>query len=175
MDDDDWAAFSSRLVRSEYPKKATLLAVGQTERYLSFLEEGAVRLYIPQEDHDLTFGFCFEKEFVSAYDSFLRQAPSTYALETMAETLLWRISYEDLQQVYALTQVGNQIGRAAAEHLFLIKAEREQSLLNETAQERYLSLFEKRPQLIRDVPLKYLASYIGITPQALSRIRKRIS
>ena len=61
------------------------------------------------------------------------------------------------------------------EDLFLKKFKRELSLLNETAEQRYQNLFTEQSQLIKEIPLKYIASYIGITPQALSRIRKRIS
>lgn len=112
---------------------------------------------------------------MSAYDSFLTQAPSTYQTETLTETTLWRLTFDDLQDIYKRTEIGHTIGRITAENLFLTKSQREQSLLNETAEERYLKLFTDQPHLIREIPLKYLASYIGITPQALSRIRKRIS
>ncbi|MDO1512415.1 Crp/Fnr family transcriptional regulator [Maribacter confluentis] len=175
INDEDWKLFSSKLEKTEYPKKTILLKTGQTETYLSFIEKGAVRLYIPGLENDLTFGFCFENQFVCAYDSFIRQSPCTYQLETLSKTILWRISHTDLQEIYARTAIGNTIGRLTAENLYLIKSDREQSLLNQTAQERYLSLFKNRPNLFKDIPLKYIASYIGITPQALSRIRKRIS
>jgi hypothetical protein len=66
------------------------------------------------------------------------------------------------------------VGRFISEKLFLIKSKREQSLLNETSEQRYLNLFKDRPNVIKQIPLKYIASYIGVTPQALSRIRKRI-
>lgn len=80
-----------------------------------------------------------------------------------------------MQEIYKETQIGNTIGRQASEELFLKKSQRELSLLNETAEQRYLKLFSEQPELIKEIPLKYIASYIGITPQALSRIRKRIS
>ncbi|PKD17034.1 CarD family transcriptional regulator [Salegentibacter salinarum] len=175
INDSDWRLFSSKLERSDYPKKAILLEVGQTERHLSFIAKGSIRFYIPKLENDSTFGFCFENQFVSAYDSFLTQKPCAYQLQTLTETTLWRISHKDIQEIYAKSDIGNTIGRLTAENLFLIKSEREQSLLNETAEERYLALIKKRPNLIREIPLKYLASYIGITPQALSRIRTRIS
>lgn len=175
INDSDWTIFSSKLKKIKYPKNTTVLAVGKTENYLSFIEKGSIRLFIPKVENDLTFGFCFENEFVSAYDSFLRQKPCKYQVETLTATTLWRISYNDLQTVYETSDIGITIGRLTAENLFLIKSEREQSLLNETAEQRYLSLFKNRPNLIKEIPLKYLASYIGITPQALSRIRKRIS
>ncbi|GAA3555495.1 Crp/Fnr family transcriptional regulator [Snuella lapsa] len=148
---------------------------GDTERYLSFIEKGSIRFYVPNADKDLTFGFVFQNAFVSAYDSFLTQSPCTYTVETIEDTVLWRLTYNDLQIIYDTTQIGNTIGRKACEDLYLKKTKRELSLLNETAEVRYANLFSERPELIKHVPLKYIASYIGVTPQALSRIRKRIS
>ncbi len=174
LSDADWDIFSSKLVREEFPKKALLLQVGQTEKYLSFVERGIIRFYIPKEDQDLTFTFVFNNEFVSAYDSFLTQLPAHYNVEALSDIVLWRLSYKDLQDIYAQTEIGNTIGRHASEQLFMEKSKRELSLLNETAEQRYRNLFTEQPHLIQKIPLKYLASYIGITPQALSRIRKRI-
>lgn len=96
-------------------------------------------------------------------------------METLTKTTLWQLTYDDLQAIYDETEIGNAIGRQASEDLFLKKSKRELSLLNETAEQRYLNLFTEQPKLIEKIPLKYIASYIGITPQALSRIRKRIS
>ncbi len=174
INDSDWEIFSSKLKKTEFPKNTTVLAIGKTEKYLSFIEKGSIRLFIPKVENDLTFSFRFKNEFVSAYDSFLRQKPSKYQVETLTETVLWRISFNDLQTVYDKTDIGSTIGRLAAENLFLMKSERELSLLNETAEERYLSLFKNQPILIKEIPQKFIASYIGITPQALSRIKKRI-
>lgn len=175
ISEEDWILFSSRLERVELPKKTIFLTLGETENYLSFIEKGSARYFIPKEENDVTFGFRFENHFVSGYDSFLTRTPSVYQLETLSKTILWRISYEDLQYVYEHRKIGNKIGRMTAEQTFLIKSAREISLLNQTAEERYLALFKQRPNVIKEVPLKYIASYIGITPQALSRIRKRIS
>ncbi|MCF3110538.1 Crp/Fnr family transcriptional regulator [Niabella sp. CC-SYL272] len=174
LSDADWDFFASKLVRRPFNKKALLLKTGQTEHYLSFIEKGAVRFYIDREDRELTFAFAFANGFVSGYDSFLTRLPSGYHIETLTETVLWRLSYDDLQDVYRQTAVGNAIGRYAGEELFLKKSRRELSLLNETAEQRYLKLFTEQPELLQKIPLKYIASYIGITPQALSRIRRRI-
>ncbi|WP_103069505.1 Crp/Fnr family transcriptional regulator [Aquimarina sediminis] len=175
LSDNDWKIFSSKLTKSHYPKKATLLRVGQIEKHLSFIEKGSIRFFIPKEENDITFGFYFENQFISAYNSFITQTPSTYQTETLTETILWKITHKDLQEIYNQTEIGNKIGRKIAENIFLTKSKREQSLLNDTAEERYIKLLTEQPYLIRKIPLKYLASYIGITPQALSRIRKRIS
>ncbi len=175
LEEDDWKVFSSKLKKIHFPKRGIILKKGQTEKYLSFIESGVIRFYIPKTESDLTFGFIFPKEFVSAYDSFLSQTPCQYQVESLSETTLWRLTYQDLQDVYETTGIGNVIGRKNAESLFMLKSKRELSLLNESAEERYLNLFSERPNLFEQIPLKYIASYIGVTPQALSRIRKRIT
>lgn len=139
------------------------------------METGIVRFYIPDDENELTFNFCFDKEFTCAYDSFLTQTPSNYELQALTDTVVWQISYEDLQTVYAKTKVGNYLGRFAAEKLFLAKSKREISLLKYTAKQRYLQLFKEQPRVLKHIPLKYIASYIGVTPQGLSRIRRQIT
>jgi CRP-like cAMP-binding protein len=172
----DWQFFTSKLQRRTFDKKTIFLKVNTIENYISFIEAGVVRLFIPKEDpeKEITFGFSFKNQFVSAYDSFLTRRPSVYQLQALTKTTLLSISYTDLQDVYQTTQIGNLIGRITAERLFLIKSKREQNLLNLSAEERYIKLFKERPELLKVIPLKYISSYIGVTAQALSRIRKRI-
>ena len=172
----DWNFFISKLHRRIITKKSVFIKVNQIENHISFIESGIVRLFIPSDnpEKEITFGFSFKNQFVSAYDSFLTQSPSNYQLQALTETAILSISYEDLQSVYKSTQIGNLIGRLTAEDLFLIKSKREQNLLNLNAEQRYLKLFKERPELLKSVPLKYISSYIGVTAQALSRIRKRL-
>ena len=172
----DWAFFTSKLQRRVIQKKDVFLKLNEIENTISFIETGVVRLFIPKEDPDkeITFGFTFKNQFVSAYDSFITRQPSAYQLQALTETTLLSISYNDLQAVYKTTQIGNLIGRLTAERLFLVKSKREQNLLNLSAEERYIKLFKERPELLKVIPLKYISSYIGVTAQALSRIRKRL-
>ena len=173
----DWDFFTSKLQKRIIPKKSVFLKINEIENQISFITSGVVRLFIPKEDleKEITFGFSFKNQFVSGYDSFLTQTPSAYQLQALSETTLLSISHSDLQLVYSTTQIGNLVGRLTAERLFLIKSKREQNLLNLTAEERYLRLFKERPELLNVIPLKYISSYIGVTAQALSRIRKRLA
>ena len=172
----DWDFFTSKLQRRVIPKKSIFLRINEIENHISFIESGVVRLYIPKEnpEKEITFGFSFKDQFISAYDSFLTQKPSAYQLQALTETTLLSITYDDLQDVYNNTQIGNHIGRLTAERLLLLKSKLEQNLLNLTAEERYMKLFKERPELLKVIPLKYISSYIGVTAQALSRIRKRL-
>lgn len=177
ISDYDWDFFVARLQHRVIKKKEVFLKSGEVENYISFIESGAVRLFIPKDDSEkeITFGFSLKNEFISAYESFLTRKPSTYQLQALTDTTLVSITYDDMQEVYKNTKIGNFIGRLTAERLFLTKSNRVQHLLNLNAEERYLKLFKERPKLLKVIPLKYISSYIGITAQALSRIRKRIS
>jgi CRP-like cAMP-binding protein len=174
LQDAEWNYIASHFEKREFRKGAIITKKGETENYLSFIESGIIRFYIPGEETELTFNFCFDKEFTCAYDSFLTRTPSEYELQALKETIAWQISYEGLQQVYAQTKAGNYLGRFASEKLYLAKSKRELSLLTYDAKERYLQLFRDQPDIIKHIPLKYIASYIGITPQGLSRIRRQI-
>lgn len=176
LSDQDWAAISSRFSRHEIAKKAFTLQVGQVENFVSFIEEGIVRYFIPKDDDkEITFELTFADDFMGAYDSFLTRQPSSYCVQALSHTVLWRLSYDDVQSLYRDTKLGNFMGRVACERLYLEKARRELSFLTENAEQRYLRLFTEQPNLVKHIPLQYIASYIGVTPQALSRIRKRIS
>lgn len=175
LQDSEWKFFSSYFDRREFSKNEIITKQGETENYLSFIETEIERFYIPDYESELTFNFCFEKEFTCAYDSLLVQRPSEYGLQALTNTIVWKISYSDLQKVYSKTKVGNYLGRFASEKLFLSKSKRELSLLKYNAKERYLRLFAEQPDILKLIPLKYVVSYIGITPQGLSRIRSKIN
>lgn len=174
FDNQLFEAFTEKLTRVVYPKKTVLLDVGQVEDHIWFIESGDVRFVIPTFDEDMTFGFAFSQEFFSAYDSFITQTPSGYQLKTISETVVYKITRTDLEELYAKYDNGAKIGRQMAEASFIRKKNREMSFLVQSAEERYLDLFSSKPTIIKNMPLKYVASYIGVTPQALSRIRARI-
>ena len=175
LQEPEWEFIAAHFDRKVFNKNEIITKHGETENYLSFIESGIVRFYIPADENELTFNFSFNKEFTCAYDSFLTQTPSEYELQALIQTIVWQISYSDLQKVYEQTQVGNYLGRFASEKLFLAKSKRELSLLKYNAKERYLRLFSEQPDILKFIPMKYIASYIGITPQGLSRIRRQIS
>lgn len=159
----------------KYAKKEYILTKGKVENFVSFLDSGIIRFFVAELEKEITFEIGFENGFVTAYDSFLTRRPVDYEVQALTDCLLWSISYEDLQELYQHTQSGNRVGRLAAERLYIEKGKRQMTLLKDTAEQRYTRLITEYPHLIRFIPGKYLASYIGITPQALSRIRKRIS
>lgn len=177
FDDRDWELFSRKLKKVVYGRGEAILKDGDVEKTLSFLESGMVRFYLPDPDcqRELTFSFAFENSFFSGYDSFLSQTPADYCIEALTDCVMWQISFEDLNVIYNTTEVGNLIGRKVAESLYAAKMKRELALLKDSAKERYLDLLRHQPHFYKRIPLKYLASYIGVRPQSLSRIRRQIN
>ena len=132
-------------------------------------------LFFIKENRELTTRFVFKHQYLTSYDSFLQRSPSRCAVEALTNMVVWQIHYDDLQDVYNTSPIGNLIGRLTVENIYLAKSNKEFSYLSESPEERYLKLMKEQPDLFQFVPLKHIATYLGITPQALSRIRKRIS
>lgn len=175
ISDENWKIYSGKNIRKEYKKKDLILEKGEVDNYLSFVEEGTARLYFVKENRELTTRFVFRHQYLTSYDSFLQRSPSRCTVEALTDMVVWQIHYDDLQEVYRTSSVGNLIGRVTVEYIYLAKSDREFSYLSESAEERYLKLMKEHPELFQLVPLKHIATYLGITPQALSRIRRRIS
>lgn len=171
----DWEFFVSRLQPRTFQKKELILSSGTVENYVNFIDSGIIRYFVMEGEKDITFEIAFENSFATAYDSFLTRKPVWYAGEALTDVALWSIRYDHLQEMYATTSVADRVGRLAAEQLYIRKNKRQLSFLKDDAETRYLGLMNDYPHLLQHVPLKYLASYIGITPQALSRIRRRMT
>ncbi|PZU87010.1 MAG: CarD family transcriptional regulator [Chryseobacterium sp.] len=175
LTDKDWEEFRDKNQRFEYKKGDLILKKGEVDDYLSIVEEGAARLFFTKENKELTIRFVFKYEYLTAYDSFTQRTPSRCDVEALTDMVVWRLQYDDLQDLYKRHNVGNLVGRLIIEKLYVEKLNRELSFLSESAEERYLKLMKEHPILFQKIPLKHIASYMGITPQALSRIRRRIS
>lgn len=152
-----------------------ILFEGQIENYLSFIDEGIVRYYAVTNSKEITFDFAFENSFYCAYDSFYNRKNTSIYIQAITNCQLYSISFKNLTSLYSKCETSRKLGQMATEFLLSKKVKRELDLLIKTPQERYEALFTEQSKLIRLIPQKYIASYIGVVPETLSRIRKRIS
>lgn len=174
VSDEDWDVIRKKITLVEYKKKDIILKEGETENYVSLVETGIARLFLPKENSERTVKFAFEKEFLTSYTSFHTRKPSQYATEALTDVVLWRVSYLDMQEIYKTSFLANVLGRKFVEMMLLQRLDREFLQMNYTAEEKYRFLVQEYPHYIQLIAGKHLASFIGITPQALSRIRSRI-
>jgi CRP-like cAMP-binding protein len=147
------------------------LQAGEVCGYVGFVVQGLLRYYILDDGTEHTYDFSAERSFVCNYESFLPQLPSTRFIQALEPTQLWRISYHDLQQLYAQLEHGQQFGRLIAEQLFVDTLQKLTSFYRETAEQRYEQFLHLFPGLTERIPQYVVASYVGIKPQSLSRIR----
>lgn len=163
-------AFTFRQV----PKKFVLAEEGKIARELYFIVKGLVRLYYTKDGEEIT-GFIFrEGLFASSYDSFLRQAPSLQTLETLEDCDLLVINDNRLQQLYEELPKMNIVVRKIAEQRFINAQQVLSSFILDSPEERYRKFAAQHGDLLLRVPHHMIASYLGITPVSLSRIRKRM-
>lgn len=167
--------FLSKLQTKTFRAGDILLAAGQTDDYLSFLNTGIIRYFVQTDTKESTFDFVLPNSFYCHYDSFHTRNPTMFFSQALTDGEIRRIHNNDLMELFSTCKYAKDLTTAAVEKLLERKVKRELSLLVDTPEQRYIKLFEKKPELIQLIPQKHLATYLGIVPETLSRIRKRIS
>lgn len=176
LTDREWEIFGSKLEARAFSKGEIILMEGQVEQYLSFIVTGTIRQFVySDKGEDISMCFCSDNSFFSSYASFITRQPSRTCTEALDDLEVLRISYDNLQECYSISHTGERLGRLNAELSLAFKEEREIMLLTMSAQERYIHLLENNPKLLSLVKLEHIATYLGITPQSLSRIRRAIT
>lgn len=172
--DQEKAAFATLLTPKTFAKGETVTAIGTVENYLSFLSTGIVRSYSLKGDDDITLSIDLPSCFISAYSSFTSREPSRVGLEALSDVTVYQMKYEHLQSLYDSSKEGERMGRFSAEQMSAYHENRLIDLLTKPATERYKELLENEPQLILTISQKYIAEYLGIKPESLSRLKKQM-
>ncbi len=163
--------FMARLERIEVRKGATVISAGKTERYVYFIERGIARAYKQTERGEATIWFGADGDVMLSFLSFFRNEPGYESIEVLEESVLYRISGKQLQQLYSQYIHMANWGRKLAEYELIKTEQRFMELQFKTATERYQNLMRYTPTILQRVQLGYIASYLGITQVSLSRIR----
>jgi len=150
-----------------------LLRNGEICRYVTFINKGLLRYYYLSDGREICTGFLAENSYVSEYASFLTQQPAAANIDALEDCELLHLSYSDMQWMYRHYPVMETFGRRMAENLFIEVSNHNSRLLGNTPEERYSWLIAHRPFIIQRVPQYMIASWLGISPEHLSRIRKK--
>lgn len=171
---DAWNAFEHLLEVKTLEKGEFITVPGDISNEVCFVAEGLMALYVNMEDRKMVLEFFEENTYCCDYESFLTRKPSRLYMEAMEKTTLVNLKFDDLQYVYSLGASFERMGRLIAEYLYICISHKSSSLLTESPEQRYQELMQTRPYLFQRLPLYLIASYLGITPESLSRIRKRM-
>ncbi|TCI91373.1 Crp/Fnr family transcriptional regulator [Tenacibaculum sp. M341] len=175
LTEDEKESFQQLATFRKIPKGDFLIKGGSVCTEVAFVMKGILRsFYLSSTEEEVTYCFRFSNSFSSAYSSFLQGVPSQESLEaiTDVEVLVW--SKEQIQQLETKSCNWTRVLKILTEYEYIELEKRIFILQRESAENRYADLLQNHPNLIKEIPLNYLASYLGITQRHLSRIRKAV-
>jgi CRP-like cAMP-binding protein len=156
-------------------KKKDLLRYGDKCKELAFVTKGALRTFsIDEKGVEHVIQIAIENNWISDLYSFVTSTASEFTIEAIEDTEVLIISTETLDKIYLTVPIMERFFRKLFERGLIAATQRINSTVSESAEVRYRKLMQNSPQILQRIPLVYIASYLGITPESLSRIRKNI-
>ncbi|MEO1592396.1 MAG: Crp/Fnr family transcriptional regulator [Cyanobacteria bacterium J06632_22] len=157
----------------QYTKGEILLEKGDISREIFFVVDGVLRSACEADGKEITRWFCFPDHFATAYFSFVYRQPSEDCIAAVTDTQTLSLSYTGLQQLSQQDPVWIDLNRRLLEYHYTNLLDRVMSFQSQSAKERYDSLLASMPQIEAQVPLGYLASFLGMSQETLSRLRAK--
>ncbi|WP_297333496.1 Crp/Fnr family transcriptional regulator [Flavobacterium sp.] len=168
-------AFLKMLHYRELKRKDHLMHEGKICDFVIFIVSGCIRYYYIKDGEERTGQFFFENGWFSDYQSFITATPTQLNVQALEDCKMYMFYKPDLLKLYDEWPVFERFGRLIAEQVVMGMMRKNESLTNLSYEERYLKLIKERPKVVERVPLKYIASYLNMKPESLSRIRSRLS
>ena len=156
-----------------HPKKTILLKEGDVNNHICMVISGLVRSYYLNEGKEITSRLMDEGFIITSWISFYTRKPGNEFIETLEDTTLSCVHYNDIQQLYEEFPEFNVIGRKQVEYSFYMSELRTRMLRKHTAEEKYRFFLENHPNLLQRVSLKHIATYLGMNEETLSRVRSQ--
>ena len=172
---EEWEDKIQYLTVRKVKKNEFIVQPGQICRSVHFINEGVFRTYNLIGDKEITTNFFFDCGYVTDYASYINQIPAREYIQALTDGELLSFPHEKMQEMYEKYPRAQKYGRLIAEKIFVNTYSRQQEFLFLNPKERYLKLLKKRPKVVQRIPQHYIASYLGITPEYLSRIRKELT
>lgn len=167
--------FLSEFKQKELKKNEVFITEGEVCHLVGLIEKGLMVCVYNKDGEEIIDEFGFENGFITNYYSFLTQSPSRKEIRALEPSILHIISRQSLEKLGSQYPFIEKMSRIMNEKLFLRAHDRIQSLLLDSAQERYKKMLAQRPDLAQRIPQYMLASYLHVKPETISRIRKKIS
>lgn len=156
-------------------KGTVLVREGQFSDKTFFIVNGCARAYYLKNGKDISDWFAFEKEFISSINSFFLNIPSPHFIELIEDSVLLEISRENIEKLSNTHLDFERLSKVVVIKTMLKQQERITSMQFHSAEQKYKNLLSIHPDINQRIPLNHIASYINITLETLSRIRKRLS
>lgn len=168
---DYWLQFYSKI---DLIKGETLISPGQAVTNFYYLDSGCIYYYKIEDGETKVLEFYTDDVFFTDLLAYVKGTTSSYFLKATEDTTVYAITKSDAEKSFAGSHQLERFGRLSMQEAFMKSFNRIERLNSRTNEERYLRLLQKRPDLLQRVPQYLIASYLGLTPVGLSKIRKRI-
>ena len=174
LDENEIRFLQENIKLRSVPKNQVLLKEGEISTEFYFVIKGCLRLYYLSDAEEKTAYFYFENSFASSYQSFTKQAPAKHNIATVEDTELVVFDIDDVVKYTSFSPKFDLIARIIMEEELGIYQDIISSFVTKNAEERYKSLMNDQPEILQRIPQHHIATYLGVTAETLSRIRKRI-
>lgn len=176
LSQEEWSVFNHELIKKEFKGKSVLIREGSVANKLYIIESGLIRTYCLLDGKEVSTYFASDKQVISIFSSFISQNESFEILEAIEDCIVYELSYQSLLKLYKVSHKFERIGRILAEKSYLCTIDRTLAMQTKTAKQKYLEFLENYDRkIVQRVPQNQIASFLGIAPESLSRIRKEIS
>jgi CRP-like cAMP-binding protein len=172
----EWNILKDKLIRKEFKAKSIIIREGKIADCIYFIDKGLLRTYFLQDGKEVNTYFACDGQFITSYSSFISQTPSYEYLETIENSSVYSISFANMTELYKIASKFEKLGRIMAEKNYLCVIDRTRKMQTLTAKQKYLDFIDSYDKkIVQRVPQHQIASYLGIAPESLSRVRKHIS
>ena len=158
----------------EVKRNQFICSPGEINTNMYFVVDGSLRVFIEDEIEEHTIRFGYKKSFITALDSFLKDVPTTFYIQTIKKCTLKVISKETFIKCINSSNKNKEIWQQLLQEFVYQQIERENDLIIYSPQKRFDRVFKRSPHLFQEIPQKYIASYLRMTPETLSRILKNL-
>lgn len=182
VNENEWEKFANVCSIRQYKTSKIFYGQGEVFNDIMLICDGLARSYlIDNQGREFTWSFyCndsipdIKNLMIVDYESFIQSKPTELTFEVLREITVIVINKRDLESLYLKSHYWANVGRILSEIAYCITHQRALSLLTKSAKERYVSLINENPSFLQHVSQYYIASYLGITPQSLSRLKKEV-
>ena len=174
LSQEEWEAVKPFIKIRNLKKNEYFVREGEIARYISFTQNGYLRVYYNHDGDEITRDISPLHTFVTALPSYVSQTPSFEIIQAITDCELLVIYHDNLEFLYDRYSNWQRVGRRVIEEMFVQTQSRIYAFITQPAEARYKEMMKQFPDIFQHVPLQYIASYLGITSQSLSRLRRTV-
>jgi CRP/FNR family transcriptional regulator, anaerobic regulatory protein len=171
----DFVKVDSQIKKRTIAKGDYLFSEGEICQFIGFIIKGCFRIFILKDGKEITFDFFVENRPIADYESYFCQQPTQFYFQAIEPSEILILNDVCLKLLFEESPNGQRLQRIVVENLFFRFRDKLLSLYLDSPEERYRNLLQTAPDLLQRIPQYYLASYLGIEPESLSRLKRRIS